>query len=106
MKQIVLSGNLTSEPEVKILSDGKKVANFSIANNENKKYAEFYFVRAWNGLADWAEKYLIKGTAVFISGTFSIEKYTGADNTPRQKFVITAEVINFGEKRTLPDKEN
>lgn len=31
---------------------------------------------------------------------------TGADNTPRQKFVITAEVINFGEKRTLPDKEN
>lgn len=99
MKQIILSGNLTSEPELKELSENKRVVNFTIANNESRAGVEYYAVKAWNGTADLIKKYFHKGMKIFIAGTFEIEKYGASPEELKQKFVITASSIDFGERK-------
>ncbi|MEG2380119.1 MAG: single-stranded DNA-binding protein [Oscillospiraceae bacterium] len=100
MKHIIISGRLTADPQIKVVgTDNKKVANFSIANNDNnKEKPEFFDVVAWGKSADFVEQYLTKGKKVFIQGSFSNEEYT-ANNTKKIHFIVNANSIEFGESQ-------
>lgn len=73
---VQLVGNLGKDPEVKTLENGKKVAKLSIACTESRTNAEGHKIEttqwfnavAWDGLAGVAEKFMIKGKQVAISG--------------------------------------
>ena len=86
--QITVSGNVGSAPEIRDVN-GTKVANFSIAVNENytKSNGEkvekthWYRVEAWDGsngkglVSNVIEKYVQQGTTVFVQGMPIIEEY-------------------------------
>lgn len=77
VNKVILVGNLGKDPEVRHLENGASVANFSIATTETYKdrttgervdQTEWHNIVLWRGLAEVAEKYLKKGSQVFIEG--------------------------------------
>ena len=80
VNKVILIGNLGSEPEVRVSQDNKKLVRLSIATSENwkdkvsgerKSKTEWHRVVIFaNGLADIAEKYLKKGSKVYLEGNY------------------------------------
>lgn len=77
VNKVILVGNLGKDPEVRHLENGASVANFSIATTETykdrttgerKDQTEWHNIVLWRGLAEIAEKYLRKGSQVYIEG--------------------------------------
>lgn len=83
VNKVILLGNLGKDPEVRHLENGKAVANFSIATSESYKdktgervtNTEWHNVVLWSPLAEIAEKYLKKGSQVFIEGKITTRSY-------------------------------
>ncbi|GAC1439781.1 MAG: single-stranded DNA-binding protein [Sediminibacterium sp.] len=81
--KVQLIGHLGQAPDVKAFEGGKKVANISIATNENYRDAngekvtetQWHNVVAWGKLAEIAEKYLVKGIEVAIEGKLVNRNY-------------------------------
>lgn len=76
VNKAILVGNLGKDPEVRHLESGVMVATFSIATNETYKdkagerreITEWHNVVTWRGLAEIAEKYLRKGSQIYVEG--------------------------------------
>jgi len=76
LNKVMLIGNLGKDPEVRAIPSGVKVANFSIATTEKYKdregqmveKTEWHNIVMWRGLAEVAEKYLKKGSQIFVEG--------------------------------------
>ena len=76
VNKVILIGNLGKDPEVRYLDSGVAVANFSLATTENYKnkegervsQTEWHNIVLWRGLAEVAEKWLKKGSSVYIEG--------------------------------------
>jgi single-strand DNA-binding protein len=81
--KVQLIGNLGQDPEVKALENGKKIAKFTLATNEEYKNSEgqkisettWHNIIAWNGLAENVGKYLKKGKQVAIEGRLAYRSY-------------------------------
>ncbi|MCB0811898.1 MAG: single-stranded DNA-binding protein, partial [Flavobacteriales bacterium] len=77
VNKVILIGNLGADPEVRHLQTGASVANFRIATSETyrdrqtgekREQTEWHNVVAWRGLAEITEKYLRKGSKVYVEG--------------------------------------
>ena len=94
LNKVLLIGNLGSDPEVRTLPSGGKVATFSIATTESYKNkdgekvenTEWHRIELWEGLAGIAEQYLKKGNSVYIEGRIRTEKYTDANGIEKTSF--------------------
>lgn len=78
VNKVILVGNLGRDPEVRHLESGAVVASFSLATTESykdrttgerKDMTEWHNIVLWRGLAEIAEKYLQKGSQVYIEGS-------------------------------------
>lgn len=91
MKVIALTGRLTADPEYKEYEkEGRiiKRAVFSVANNDlGKDSPEYFDVVCWSGQADFANKYLGKGSRVAMVGSFRMEVFE-KDNQKHRHFKI------------------
>ena len=98
VNKVILIGNLGKDPEVRYLDNGVAVANMSIATTENYKnkegdrvsQTEWHDVVLWRGLAEIAEKYLKKGSSVYIEGKIRTNKWVDKDENNRYKTEIMA----------------
>jgi single-strand DNA-binding protein len=89
LNKVCLIGNLGKDPEVKAFDNGGKIANFSIAttrkwtsNGEKNEKTEWHNITIRDkNLVEVADKYLQKGTRVYLEGRLETRKYTkdGAD---------------------------
>lgn len=77
VNKVILIGRLGKDPEVRHLENGNVVANFSLATSENYKdkntgerreQTEWVNIVLWKSLAQIAEKYLKKGSLVYLEG--------------------------------------
>lgn len=85
LNQVQLIGNLGKDPEIRSVQSGDRVANFSVAcgeswkdknTGEKKEKTEWVNVVVWgNGLVDVIEKYVKKGSRIFVTGQFRTRKY-------------------------------
>ena len=83
VNKVILVGNLGKDPEVRYLDSGVAVANFSLATTENYKnkqgervsQTEWHNIVLWRGLAEVAEKYLKKGSSIYIEGRIRTRKW-------------------------------
>jgi len=84
VNKVILIGNLGADPEVRHLQNGAAVANFRIATSETYKdkttgekreQTEWHNIVAWRGLAEITEKYLRKGSKVYIEGKLRTRKW-------------------------------
>lgn len=92
INKVILVGNLGKDPEVRYLEGGTAVANLTLATSENfldkntnerKTVTEWHNVVFWRGLAEIAEKYLKKGSQVYIEGKLRTRKWQDKDGNDR-----------------------
>ena len=78
VNKVILVGNLGRDPEVRFSQDGKKIVNMSLATSESwndratgerREKTEWHRIVIFNDrLADVAEKYLKKGSKIYVEG--------------------------------------
>ena len=105
--KVQLIGNLGSNPEIKILDGGKKVAKFNIATNESYRSAtgekvtetQWHSLVAWGKLAEIIEKYISKGSEVAVEGKLTYRTYNDKDGNKKYFTEIQVnELLMLGEK--------
>jgi len=99
--KIILIGNLGRDPEMKHFDNQKVVASFSLATNETttdkngekRTETEWFNIEMWDNQAKIAEKYLKKGSQVYIEGKLKTE--TWKDKEGLEKSRMKVRVQNF-----------
>jgi len=98
INRVVLLGNIGKDPEVRSTTGGSKIATLSVAtterwkdkqSGENKEKTEWHKVVMFGTLAEVAEKYLNKGSRVYVEGKLQTRKWTDKDGSER----YTTEVV-------------
>ena len=106
--KVTLVGNLGFDPEVREVSEGRKVARISIATNERYKNAagewqddtQWHTVVAWGASAERVERLLHKGDKVHMEGKLVHRSYEAKDGTKR----FVTEVVLRGFNLIVPAK--
>jgi single-strand DNA-binding protein len=102
INRVLITGNLTNDPELRYTPDGQAVLGFQIAANRiypNKKTGEwqkdttFVRVTAWRDLAERMGERLHKGSAVFVEGRLQSRSWETPDGQKRSAIDITALTI-------------
>ncbi len=112
LNRVLLIGNLTRDPETRVLPSGAKVAKFGFAVNNPRKNATtgewesnpvFVDIETWNAgqktLADRAEQMLRKGKQVFIEGRLRLDQWTAQDGQKRSRLYVVADNFQLLEPR-------
>jgi single-strand DNA-binding protein len=99
MNKVTLIGRLTKEPEIRTAQSGTTVARYSLAvqrafKNNGQQETDFINCVCFGKTAEFAEKYLHKGTKVAVNGRIQTESYTKKDG---QKVYTTDVVIEDHE---------
>jgi len=99
VNKVILVGNLGRDPEIRSTNDGTKIANLSLATSESwrdrnsgerRERTEWHRVVIFNDrLVDVVEKYLNKGSKIYIEGQLQTRKWTDRDGQER----YTTEVV-------------
>lgn len=107
VNKVVLVGNLGKDPEIRTPQNGKKIASLTLATSESwndrqtgerKERAEWHRVSVLNEkVAEIAERYLHKGSKVYVEGQLQTRKWT--DQQGQERF--TTEVVISGFKGEL-----
>ena len=111
VNKVILIGNLGKDPEVRRMTSGEPVVNLSIATSESwkdkssgerKEKTEWHRVVIFNkNLADVAEKYLRKGSKVYLEGALQTRKWTDKDGA--EKYSTEVVLQNFRGELTMLD---
>ncbi|HNU57096.1 MAG TPA: single-stranded DNA-binding protein [Flavobacteriales bacterium] len=104
VNKVILIGNLGADPEIRHLQNGASVANFRLATSETYKdrttgerreQTEWHNVVAWRGLAEITEKYLRKGSKVYVEGKLRTRQWQDKDNNTRYTTEIVADEMTM-----------
>jgi single-strand DNA-binding protein len=114
VNKVILVGNLGKDPEVRRTTAGDPIVNLSIATSESwrdkssgerKEKTEWHRVVIFNkNLADVAEKYLRKGSKVYVEGQLQTRKWTDKDGA--EKYSTEVVLQNFRGELTMLDGRN
>ncbi len=114
LNKVTLIGNLGSDPEVRMTNSGSKVVNISVATTESwrdkqtgerKDKTEWHRVVIFNpGLCDVAEKYLKKGSKVYLEGALQTRKWQ--DNNGQDKYSTEIVMQGFNSNLLMLDKKD
>lgn len=102
INKVILVGNLGKDPEVKYLDANKVVARLALATSEryndkngNKvENTEWHTLEMWDGLAKIAEKYLTKGSMIYVEGKLKTEEWE-KDGVKRYTTKIRVTTMNM-----------
>lgn len=113
INKVILVGNLGKDPEVRHLEGGAVVAKFPLATSETYKtkegqrvdQTEWHNVVMWRGLAESAEKYLKKGSLVYIEGKIRTRSWDDKDGNKRFATEIIADTMTMLNSRRPDDQQ-
>ncbi len=100
INKVILVGNVGADPEVRTIESGAKVARirmvtteriFNRQSNETKEHSEWHTVIMWRGLADVADKYVRKGSQIYIEGNLRTRDWLDKENVKH----TTTEVVAY-----------
>ena len=95
LNQVVIAGNLGSDPEVFYSSEGDPIATFNLAFKSSKKKTSWIKITLFHRLAEVAEKYLHKGARIAIMGTLDQQKWETDEGVKRSSFQLIANTLEF-----------
>ena len=111
INKVILVGNLGRDPEIRSTQDGMRIANLAVATSETwrdkmsgerKERTEWHRVVIFNErLAEVAEKYLKKGSKVYIEGALQTRKWT--DNSGQERYTTEVVLQRFRGELTMLD---
>lgn len=115
VNKVMLIGHLGRDPEVRHTNAGDKIASLSVATSESWKdkssgaridRTQWHKVVIFNPhLADFAEKYLRKGSRVYVEGALQTRKWTDKDGADRYTTEIVLQLFR-GELVSLSDRRD
>ena len=91
INKVILVGNLGKDPEVRAVGTDRKVASFSLATTESYKnksgervdQTEWHNVVFWGPIADVIERYLRKGSQIYVEGKIRTRSYDDKDGVKK-----------------------
>jgi single-strand DNA-binding protein len=111
VNKVILVGNLGRDPEIRSLQDGTRVANLSVATSETwrdrnsgerRERTEWHRVVIFNDrLAEVAEKYLRKGSKIYVEGQLQTRKWT--DQQGQERYTTEVVLQRFRGELTMLD---
>lgn len=111
VNKVILVGNVGKDPDVRHLEGGTSVASFPLATSETYKNksgekvttTEWHNIVVWRGLADVAEKYVKKGSQLYIDGRIRTRSYDDKDGNKRYFTEIFADTLRMLGKKSDSD---
>ncbi|MDO9681118.1 MAG: single-stranded DNA-binding protein [Bacteroidales bacterium] len=118
LNKVMLIGNVGKDPDIRHLASNSSVARFPLATSEKFKtksgdlqeQTEWHNIVCWRSLSDLAEKYIHKGSKLYIEGRIRTNSWNDK-NTGEKKYAteIFADSIvlldRAGDDRRGPDRE-
>ncbi len=111
VNKVILVGNLGRDPEIRTTQGGTRIANLSVATSETwrdrasgerKERTEWHRVVIFNDrLVDVVERYLKKGSKVYLEGALQTRKWT--DNSGQERYTTEVVLQNFRGELTMLD---
>ncbi|MFI3280689.1 MAG: single-stranded DNA-binding protein [Rikenellaceae bacterium] len=112
INKVILVGTVGMDPEVRTIESGAKVARirmvtteriFNRQSNETKEHSEWHTVIMWRGLADVADRYVRKGSQIYIEGNLRTRDWLDKENIKHTTTEIVAyELKMLGRKADNP----
>lgn len=107
----MLIGNVGQDPNVRYLEGNAKVASFTLATTERfkdrsgqlRENTEWHNIVVWRGLADTVEKYVRKGTQIYVEGRIQTRNYEDKTGNKRYVTEIVADNIQLLGRRQDAD---
>lgn len=113
INKVILVGNVGQDPEIRTLENGAKVARLRLATterifnrqtNETTEQTEWHTITMWRGLADVADKYVRKGSQLYIEGSLRTREWTDSNNQKRYATEIIANDMKLLGRRSSEDQ--
>src|SRR5215472_8110225 len=111
VNKVILVGNLGRDPEVRSTQDGLKIVNLSLATSESwrdknsgerREKTEWHRVAIFNErLAEVAEKFLKKGSKIYVEGQLQTRKWT--DQSGQERYTTEVVLQRFRGELTMLD---
>ena len=104
VNKVILIGNLGKDPEVRHLENGAAVANFPIATSETYtdrntgqrvENTDWHDIVVWRGLAEVVEKYVKKGTKVYVEGKLKKRSWQDKEGNTRYTTEVVADELTI-----------
>jgi single-strand DNA-binding protein len=104
INRVVLTGNLTAEPDLRSLPSGTTVCNLRLASNSRRKDAStgewvdkpnYFDLVVWGAQGEICARYLTKGRPIAIDGHLDWREYEAQDRSRRQAIQIIADTVQF-----------
>ena len=110
INRVVITGNLTADPELRSTPSGTSVCNLRIACNTRRKDGEewvdkpnFFNVTVWGAQGENVARYLSKGRPVAIDGRLEWREWETQEGAKRQDINIIADSVQFLSSRNDGD---
>ncbi len=108
VNKVILVGNVGADPEVRTLESGAKVARVRMAtterfyNSQTKEsgdHTEWHTVTLWRGLADVADRFIRKGSQIYIEGRLRSREWTDKDGNKRYGIEVLGDELKMLGRR-------
>lgn len=114
VNKVILIGNLGKDPDIQFIEGNIAVSKFSLATTESFKdkngkqisQTEWHTVVLWRGLAELSQKYLHKGSLVYIEGRLRTRTWEDKDHNKKHATEIVGDNLVMLDKRAefnVPD---
>src|SRR3954452_10574811 len=103
INRVVLTGNLTRDPELRTTPSGTAVCSLRIASSARRKTSggewadkpNYFNVTVWGAPGENCARFLGKGRPVAIDGRLEWREWTGQDDSKREAAEIVADAVQF-----------
>jgi len=103
LNKVLLIGNLTRDPEVRMMTSGRPVCNFGLALNRNYKDAEgnkreevtFVDVECFGPRAEAVGRFFSKGRPIFVEGRLKLDQWESKDGEKRSAIRVVLDNFEF-----------
>ena len=100
INNVVLTGRLSRDPEIKQTQSGVSVCNFCIAvdrqyKSGEEKICDFINCVAWRGTADFVSKYFHKGDGIGVTGSIQTRKWVTESGENRYATEVLCQQVSF-----------
>jgi len=104
INRVILTGNLTRDPELRSLPSGTSVCSLRVAVNTRRKDGQtgewvdkpnYFSVTVWGAQGDNCARYLSKGRPVAIDGRLEWSEWESQDGGKRSKVEVVADTVQF-----------
>ncbi len=106
LNRVQLIGRLGRNPETRTTPTGKKVATFSMAVSQRRKsdgnvkeFTDWVNVETWGSLAEVSQKYLKKGSLIYLEGHLKTDKYEDKGGDTKYFTKVVAVQLQFLDKK-------